>query len=362
MMDIPAAAGHAFARTQYLLWERRSFSRWWRYALLSFLTGGSGGFNFKVPAGQSIDFKKKFGVLGLALATASLAEFDTRLVPLILVAGLGIIFLGIFFGWLSSCAQFVLLESVVYDRHVLGESFGRLKGKGTGLFLWTVVVSLVFLLPVGAVGFGAALLASASDNPLLNLPVTMGAISLIGLLILSLCVLFSLTHHFVIPVAYRQKVGVQSGWGLVAGSLGRQKWGVLLFLLALIALSLVFMLTLGCALMLSCGIALVGGGLVLSIPAYLLYQAHMELGLALCVGLLGLLLMGTFLVTLLAVQTPFSVFSRCFGIYAMQQMLPEFGLLPLGGRPDKIAEEPIPSEEPQPLGSLTEDSWQASEL
>lgn len=55
--------------------------------------------------------------------------------------------------------------------------------------------------------------------------------------------------------------------------------------------------------------------------------------------------------------------ARCFGLYIMRQMMPKFGLLPLGGRPPQVApEDPIPSSEPQPLGSLPEDSWQRSEL
>lgn len=362
MIDISAAASDAFARTRYLLWERRSFARWWRYALLSFLSGGNGGFNFRIPGGQSFDLKKKVSLFGLGLATASLGQFDTKFIPAIIIALLALLFLAIFFGWLSSCSQFVLLESVIYDRHELSEPFGRLKGKGTGLFFWTMLVALGFIAPAVFIGGGAAALTSASHNPLLTLPTTLAVFSLLGLLALTLCLLFSLTHHFVLPIAYRQRVGINAAWGLVSGTLGRHKIGALLFVLALVAVSLACLLCIACGVLLLGGISLLAGGVLLGVPGYLLYQAHIPAGAGLCAVAFALLFAGVCLFTLLLVQTPFSIFSRCFGIYVMQQMLPEFGLLPLGGRPEKLPEESVPSDEPRPLGSLLDDSWQRPEF
>lgn len=363
MLDIPGAASDAFARTKYLLWERRSFARWWRYALLCFLTGGNGGFNFRFPGGgESIDFKKKFGMLGLCLATASLGNLNTKLIPVFLGVFLAIMFIAILFAWLSSCAQYVLLESIIYDRHVLGESFGRLKGKGTGLFFWSILVGLVFFVPIFAVGAGMATVNSMSDNPMLNLPVALGGMSIIGVLVLMICVLFSLTHHFAIPVAYRQRVGLNSAWSLVGHTLRGRKMDAFLFLLALVALTIVTFLGLACGVLLVCGGVLIAGCLLLAVPAIALHQAHMPAGVGFCGILLGLLMLGTFLVTLLALQTPFAIFSRCFGVYVMQQLMPEFGLLPLGGRPETVREEPILSDEPQPMGALPEDSWERPEF
>jgi hypothetical protein len=362
MLDIPRAASDAFARTKYLLWERRSFARWWRYALLCFLSGGNGGFSFKSPGGQGIDFKKKFGMVGLCLATASLGNLDSKLIPLFLGIFLAVMFLVIIFAWLSSCAQYVLLESIVYDRHVLGESFGRLKGKGTGLFFWSLLVGLGFGVPLLVVGGATATVTSMSDNPVLSVPVALAGMSIIGILIMTLCVLFSLTHHFVIPVAYRQRVGLNSAWSLVGQTLRARKMDACLFLLALVALGIVTFLGLAAGVLVVCGGALIAGCLLLAVPAIALYQAHLSAGLGFCGILLGLLLLGTFLVTLLCLQTPFTVFSRCFGVYVMQQLMPQFGLLPLGGRPEMVREEPVLSEEPQPMGALLEDSWESPEF
>jgi hypothetical protein len=46
----------------------------------------------------------------------------------------------------------------------------------------------------------------------------------------------------------------------------------------------------------------------------------------------------------------------------MQQLMPEFGLLPLGGRPEQVVEDEIVPEEPHPPGALPEDAWERPEL
>jgi len=103
-------------------------------------------------------------------------------------------------------------------------------------------------------------------------------------------------------------------------------------------------------------------GLLLAMPAFFLYQAHMTAPAVLCGVLFAMVLFGTLFFSSLSFQTPVTVLTRCFGIYIMQQLMPEQGLLPLGGRPEQIQEDPILREEPQPLGALPEDSWQRPEL
>lgn len=368
MLDISAALNDAYKRTKYLLWERRSFGRWWRFALLGMLTGGGGGgggFNFRVPMQLLQASKKETAMLGLVLATGAVADFDTAMLPLILGFALGVFLLAIFFAWLSNCAQFVLVESIVYDRHVLAEPFSRLKSNGTGLFIWTLLVGLACMLPAGGViagGVGVGVLAG-EDSPGALLAVGLSALALLAVLGLAICVLFALTTHFVVPVAYRQRLGISSAWSLVWQTLRQRKGDTCLFLLVLMGVAMAGAFGVMMGVMLVGGLVAVVSGIVLGLPAFFLYQQQMTAPAILCGVLFALVLLSSLFVSSLFFQTPLTVLTRCFGMYIMQQLMPEFGLLPLGGIAEQAREEdPILSHEPQPLGALAEDSWQRPEI
>jgi hypothetical protein len=366
MLDISAALSDAYKRTRYLIWERRSFGRWWRYALLSALTsgGGGGGFNFRVPLQLLQASKKETAMVGLALSTCALGDLDAGLVPLILGVGIGLFLFALFFAWLSSCAQFVMIESIVYDRHVLGESFGRLKGNGTGFFFWTILVTLLCLIPmglviIGAVGSGFAVAQSA---PGLIVLISMAALAVVAVMAIAMCAFFALTTQFVVPVAYRQRIGLNPAWSLVWQTLSQRKGDTCLFLLVLMGVAMAGAFGVMMGVMLVGGVVALVSGLLLGMPAFFLYQQHMVAPAVLCGVLFGLIVFSGIVLTSLSFQTPLTVFTRCFGIYIMQQLMPEMGLLPLGGRPEQIQEDPILSEDPQPLGALPEDSWQRPEF
>lgn len=368
MLDISTALNDAYKRTKYLLWERRSFGRWWRYALLSMLTGGGGGggggFNFRLPAQLMQANKKETAMLGMALACGAVGDFDTALLPLIIGLALGALLLGVFFAWLSSVAQFVFIENIVYDRQVLAEPFGRLKGNGTGLFLWNFLVSLACLVPMGVVvagGVGMGVMAGEdAAGPLLM--IALGCLALILVVALAMGTLFAITNHFVVPVAYRQRIGINSAWSLVWQTVRQRKADTFLFLICMIGLAMAGAFGVMMGVMLVTGLVAVVSGVLLGMPAFFLYQAQMSAPAVICGVLFVLVLLGTLFVSGLAFQTPLAVMARCFGLYIMQQLMPEFGLLPLGGRPEQVKEEPVLSEEPQPLGALPEDSWQRPEF
>ena len=112
MLDISGALSDAFKRTKYLLWERRSFGRWWRYALLSMLTGGGGGggsTSLRLPAQVYQASLLLSASRHHLVASGAIGNLDVRMWPIILAAALVGLGLGCFFAWLSSCAQFVLM-------------------------------------------------------------------------------------------------------------------------------------------------------------------------------------------------------------------------------------------------------------
>jgi len=361
MLDISGALGDAFKRTKYLLWERRSFGRWWRYALLAMLTGG--GLNFKFPF-QSFKFPgKENPVADLGMGASSFPQFHVS--PL-LVVGIAsvVLLLGLFFGWLSSCANFVLLESVVYDRQVLSEPFARLSSKGTGLFLWSALIVLGAMVPCfcivgGGVGLG---LAFRESSKAALIAITLGCLVIFTILALLLGTFFALTQHFVVPVAYRQRIGINPAWALVGQTLKNRKLDCLLFLVCLVGLMLAGGMGVMMGVVLTTGVVTLAAGLVLGLPAILLYKAAMGVPATVCVILFAVIVIAALFLSSLFFQTPLSIMARCFGLYVMQQMMPEFGLLPLGGRPEAVVEDEIGPEESRPLGSLPEETWERPEL
>ena len=366
MLDISGALSDAFKRTKYLLWERRSFARWWRYALLSILTsgGGGGGISLRLPAQVYQSSRKQTAMLGVMVASGAIGNWNLRLWPFILAGALVGLALGCFFAWLSSCAQFVLIESLVYDRHVLAEPFGRLKSKGTGLFFWTLLVGLVAVVPMLALAGGGAgiCLAVGVRSPAVLISVALSCLCLGGMLVLGLGTFFALTQHLVVPIAYRQRIGINPAWALVGQTLKNRKLDCLLFLVCLMGLVLAGGMGVMMGVVLTTGVVAVVGGLVLGIPAVLLYKAAMVIPATVCVVLFALIVIAALFLSSLFFQTPLSIMSRCFGLYVMQQMMPEFGLLPLGGRPEQVVEDEIGPEESHPLGALPEDAWQRPEL
>lgn len=368
MLDISAALNDAYKRTKYLLWERRSFGRWWRFALLSTLTGGSGGggggFNFRLPAQLIQANKKETALLGMAVCCGAVGDFDTAMLPLILGIGLIALLFGLFFAWLSNIAQFVLIENIVYDRHVLAEPFGRLKSNGTGLFIWTFLVSLACIIPMGVIvagGVGMGLMAG-ENSPGTLLVVGLSCLALLVTMALAMGTFFALTGHMVVPVAYRQRIGISPAWSLVWQTLRQRKADTFLFLICLVGLAMAGAFAVMLGVMLVTGCVAVVSGLLLGMPAFFLYQSQMTAPAVVCGVLFLLVLLGTLFLSGLTFQTPLTVMSRCFGLYIMQQLMPEFGLLPLGGRPEQVQEDPVLSDEPQPLGALTEDHWQRPEF
>jgi len=370
MLDINAAITDAYKRTRYLVWERRSWARWWRYALLSALTGGGGG-KVQLPVGGLGEEKKKStAMMGMLLATSALSTSDTGFIGIMVAVVAIALMLGLFFAWLSSCAQFILLENVVYDRHSLLEPLGRLKGRGLSLLLFTMAVLLAILVPYGlTVTGGAVAFSVAFPNPednvaALILGILMVLASLLGVM-LFLGAILATTNDLVVPVMYRQQVSPTAGWGLLWPGLRQRKLDWFLILLVQLGLSLGGGMAVLFALL---AIALVAGLILLvicGIPAFLCFNQGLEapaMLIAIAGGALLLLLIlgGSFFL-----QMPVTILVRCFGVYALQQIMPEFGLLPLGGRPlEPLSEFPTPSQEPAPLGSLPDhkEEWKNPEF
>ena len=370
MLDFNSAVSNGYKRTRYLVWEKRSWARWWRYSLLSTMTGsggGGGGGGFNVPTASPHDAKRKTAMLGVILATGALGQVDMASMALVLGVVLAGMMMLLFFVWLSNCAQFVFIENLVYDRHMLLEPLGRLKGQGTSLFLFSLSILFGLLVPFAVVvAVGAGLMVWMRESiPLL----VVGGLLMLGALLTVICLLvaiLSTTTQLVVPVSYRQRTNVSDGWSLLWPTLKSHKLDWFLFLLCQIGLTMAGGLVTIFALL---AVALVAGlvfGLILGLPAFLCYTsgAHIP-AMVLGFGFLLLFLL-TLMLSGFLMQMPIGVFVRCFSIYIMQQLTPEFGLLPLGGRPLEAPPEEEEIDSPAPLGSVSlregDGEWQRPEF
>lgn len=340
MLDFNSAFNDAWSRTKFLLFENRGWARWWRYMLLTAMTGGSGGGgggNFSGNIPSKLPDRKQAALTAMVLSTGALSGEEMGWMGIAAAIVVVALLMGAFFGWLSCCAQLIYTENLIHDRHELLEPFGRRKGQGLSFFLWMVGVALAVLIPTGLVtALGAGVLAHSfsENNPLPSIVGGLGLLFFFLFLLFALGIYFLATQTVIVPLMVRQNLSAGPAWRLGWETLRSHKLKLALFLL------LEFAINLGGGIAAVIGIlaALVVGGLVLGlvfgIPAFLCYNSLNIPVLSILIGSLGILTLVTVvLLTGLAVQTPVTVLGRCFAMYCSQQIMPQYGYLPPGGRP-----------------------------
>jgi hypothetical protein len=135
--------------------------------------------------------------------------------------------------WISSRGRFVFLDDVVHSRAAIVEPWRRLARLGDSLFLWMVVFSLAVILV--ALSFAVPILvtvlsAAAGGGFHWERLLALGPLVSIGLLfalVVSYVNLF--LTHFVVPIMYRDGIGVVAGWSRFLSLLGQHVWEFLLY-------------------------------------------------------------------------------------------------------------------------------------
>ncbi len=347
-MQFGDAINNAFERTKYLLWERRSRTRWRNFALLSWLCGYSGGGG----GGGGGDFSSLFKgtgdkrdtsmrlLLGCSLASAlgaGASEFDEikPYIGLILVLCLGIFALSMFVLYASNFARVILVENIVHDRDAIAEPWSRLSGMGWSVLWWGVgyfFVSAVILgLLVVAPGVGIAVMGEHDPGMyLLYLPFFLWLFAVL----LPLGFIQGYFQEIVIPLMYRQKCSSTEAWAIFKPLFNAQKgkWIVYMllhFFLVMAASIVASMIMLMVLLMV---------GLVLGLPTLAMFAVSSTAGIVTAVVTGTLFVIACFVFGCLLTM-PVTVLGRSFSMYILQQVAPEYGFLPLGGRP--LSVDPI---------------------
>ncbi|MFC6733283.1 hypothetical protein [Haladaptatus sp. DYSN1] len=317
------------------------FRKWLKLALIVFfiggVSGGGGGTNFSVPAGDT--------------PGGEIPPIDGQvdILAIVLVIGVVVGLLALLFGVFSSVFQFVFVDAVRSEEVRIRGPFNRWFGKGVRLFVFTLVLVLLILAPFLAIG--AVFIFAFSPLFLILL------IPFLLIIALLLGIGLTLTTDFVVPVMMREDLGVIAGWRRFWPILRAQwkQYGLFVILrwllgfaagiLAAIALAVVLLPVLGIAALLGFGIFTAAGGLSTAVLAFLVI-------LAIPLGLLVLLY-------ILFVQVPFAVFFRYYALFVLGDSYGEFDLIPAQRRAvraeDESTDEVGPMDDEESLGDVNGD-------
>ncbi|QLG26339.1 hypothetical protein HUG10_01735 [Halorarum halophilum] len=235
-----------------------SLGRWARLALITLFIGGGGGagvqntFQFANSAGQytgsgggpgrssggSFALAPLFGDGG-SPALGTLAQvgppgpgglpFALGFVGLLAVAAL--LLLVLLFTIATPVLQFVFVEAIATDDVRVRGPFKRNFWKGIRLLVFQIAVSVVFAIPIVAVGAAAFFYAEAGPSSNLNVPLIVGAVVLFILWVLLFAVVMGLTTQFVVPVMWVDDSGVLAGWSRVWSLVASEKTQTVVYLL-----------------------------------------------------------------------------------------------------------------------------------
>ncbi len=361
-MEYGDAINNAIERTKYLLWERRSKVRWRNYAILSLLcgtqSGGGGG-------GGGGDFSQLFkgtdhhdsslrvmltcslaGALGLGAQAGDGFDSMKPYVGLIIIAVLGLLTLALAMTFASNFARVILVENIVHDREAIAEPWGRLSRLGWSVLWWGVgfvIVTLVVLGLLCGVPFGAVAVMAEGGNHgalLLLIPLLFWFLALL----IPICFVQGYFQEIVVPLMYRQNITANEAWALFKPMFKAQKmrwigYMVIHFFLCVagnIASSLAGLLVVMVV------------GIVLAVPtAALWYAGGTTLGI-ICAVVAVPLFIAAWIGIFALFNAPVTVAARSFSMYILQQVAPEYGFLPLGGRP---LQTPLHGIEVNPAGT-----------
>jgi hypothetical protein len=253
----------------------------------------------------------------------------------LLIAGmiaLGFVFL-IFFLWLSSRFNFVLLNTIVARGSAIKEPFKRHKEAGNSYFIWILAfwggMAAAFLI-VGMIGMG--LLWIAKGHVILS--TTLGIFFGILLLMIILVTVFAgvVMHDFVLPVMYYEKIPAMSAMDkfLEADTFAFGK--VFQYLLMIFGLWILAVIVQGIVGIIAAIGGVIAGG-ILAIPGIVLLKALPLLKLPLIIlgSLVAIALILAVIVVIGMVMLPVVIFFRVFALAYLTRLYPECDLLGFAG-------------------------------
>jgi hypothetical protein len=221
------ALNPAFEHTKKQLFQPFRLGQWTRLALVGLFAGemttggGGGGPNFQVPAGHPHGNVPGMPHIDFAL-----------LIPLIIMAVIGVALLWLLFLYINSRMRFILFDSVVARKCEVRRMWRARRGPALQYFLWQIVFSLVafagIVVVVGIPALGALLLGwfSHPHEHIAGLILTGVAVffAFMACIVLFICV-HVFTKDFVVPQMALENISAFEGWRRLLPMLRAEKGG-----------------------------------------------------------------------------------------------------------------------------------------
>jgi hypothetical protein len=259
---------HALSRTKRALFSPFDLGKWFTVGFTAFLAdivnshnGGGGGSNFRERTHWDWEDFLDFPGVVVDWFADNPGWFMLCLIGLVVIIAIVLLLV-----WLSSRGKFMFLHNVANDESQVSKPWGEYGREANSLFLWRVAFGLICLVPVAVlVGLGihmAILLADAYYVPAGSILVIIG-LGLAGLaLFIAIAYIDLFLDSFVVPIMYRERVGVTSAWARFLSLFSQRPWHFILYGLMVFFLHLIVGLMIFIVGLLTCCI----GFLLLIIP------------------------------------------------------------------------------------------------
>lgn len=317
-MNVESAISPAMTHTGRVLFRPFALRKWLGLGFVSLLAGlGQGGahFNYSQP-GDTHDMDE----IG-----RELMSWAHHYMALIIAGAVLLFLIGLALSWLGSVMKFVYLNQITRDPYAIREPFGRLMRLGTSFFLWRLAFGLIGLPILG-------LFLTHLEGNVTAIVVTVIWGLLVGLpLLLGVTVIDIFARDFAATAMFARDVRVIEGWRIVMPILRQNAGQSVLYLLLLIAISIVM----GIAVL----FLLLGVGLVFLILAglsaligYGIYVTGGHAWSAMLIGYIALMggaLLLAFCYTMSCVTQPLEVFRRAFALVVVGQAEPSLATVPV---------------------------------
>jgi hypothetical protein len=245
-----------------------------------------------------------------------------------------LIAISIFFMWLNSRFNFILLDTLTTGSDVIKEPFVRHRETGNSYFKWSLAFTGCLIGAVIFLGIPFVLGAGILKG---NVPLA-AVLAILGVLILT-CVILgfsvvgSVVHDFVLPIAYQEKISVFAAWKKFMDAGAFRLGSIIKYLLTAFGLSIVIGIIqtiVGLIVLLVFGIA---GGLI-AIPGFFLIKAIPAIKpILILIGILfAVVLFLMFLIVPGLVMLPAPIFLRAFALSYLTRLYPGCDLLGFSGR------------------------------
>jgi len=274
----------SWSRTQRMLFRPFRFEFWLTLGFAAFLSeglthsggggGGGGGHNF-----------------GWHERGAAFREGMRHVASFLLHPVWGVLivcFLGLFaiallvFMWLSSRGKFIFLDDVLHERAAIVAPWKQFAREGNSLFVFWLVLSIASILAVVGVSLPlipAVLNAAATGE---GWPLVIGiVVSWWATAMVPLVLVIAYTHlflfQFVVPIMYRERIGVMVAWSRFLALFRAHVWSFLAYGVFYLVLLIGFAIAAGIVGFSTCCVGFIVMGLpyigaVVLLPAHVLFR------------------------------------------------------------------------------------------